>query len=258
MDYQHEIIYPVESVYSCIPTEEEEVKKPPRYVSKFRPAVVLESKLTKDAQRMMGPAKVELPSPQNYLKKHSRDLKPPQKTQPRTEDCPCVGRKPPVPLRTEPPPMGTQTRRDLTRAAILVPGKPTPISVDTNKGHKQPLENSGLVPKYIWKKDYGAVPLYLQQRGQMEQKLLQKTLQQLKDQREQEALQLLTAHEQQHILQSLKRKWDALHLEYQGLPLIIDTLSKKAHKLRLEEAMKRLEQDIGLFQRYRTIYVPKE
>lgn len=48
---------------------------PWRYMSKFRPAVVLEKKLVKDAMRTMGPAKVEVASPDKYLRKHSKEPK---------------------------------------------------------------------------------------------------------------------------------------------------------------------------------------
>lgn len=49
-----------------------------RYMSKHRPAVVLETKSNKDAMRTMGPAKVEVPSPDKYLKKHSKEPKVPE------------------------------------------------------------------------------------------------------------------------------------------------------------------------------------
>lgn len=64
----------------------------------------------------------------------------------------CAKKKPPVPLRTEMPPMGIHTKRDFLKTATVVPMKPQPTSVDSNKGHKQLLEDSGLVPKYIKKK----------------------------------------------------------------------------------------------------------
>ena len=44
----------------------------------FRPTVVLENKSTKDARRTMGPAKVEVSPPENYLKKHSKQPKIPE------------------------------------------------------------------------------------------------------------------------------------------------------------------------------------
>lgn len=53
----------------------------------------------------------------------------------------------------------------------------------------------------------------------------------------------------------LKKKWDELHREYQGLPLIIDTPSKKTRKIRLEEKMSQLEKDISFFERFKTIFI---
>lgn len=61
-------------------------------------------------------------------------------------------RKPPVPARTDNPLMGIHTKKDFIKTATVVPKKPQPTCVDTSKGHRQLLENSGLVPKYIMKK----------------------------------------------------------------------------------------------------------
>lgn len=48
--------------------------------------------------------------------------------------------------------MGIHTKRNFIRTATAVSMKPQPTCVDTSKGHKQLLENSGLVPKYTKKK----------------------------------------------------------------------------------------------------------
>ena len=64
----------------------------------------------------------------------------------------CNVRKPAVPARTDNPIMGLQTKRDFTKTTTAVTTKPKPTSVDSRNGHKQLLENSGLVPKYIKKK----------------------------------------------------------------------------------------------------------
>lgn len=58
--------------------------------------------------------------------------------------------------------------------------------------------------------------------------------------------------------QNLKETWDKLHHEYQALPLIIDTASQRAIKDRLERGMKQLEDDIGLFERFKIIHIPKD
>ncbi|XP_051266802.1 enkurin [Dicentrarchus labrax] len=252
-----EVVHPPESVYNLIPREEVHTQKPPRYMSKHRPTVVLEKKSTKDAMRTMGPAKVEAPSPDKYLKKHSKEPKLPEMTQCLKEfRTTCTVKKPPVPARTDIPPMGIHTKRDFIKTATAVPMKPQPVCVDTSKGHKQLLENSGLLPKYIKKKHYGEVPDYLLQRNEEEQRAQEEYDNFVREQREKGAMKHLSDEERQTILEGLKKNWDQLHREYQGLSLVTDTISKKFHKERLEVAMKQLESDIGHFERFKTIYIP--
>lgn len=64
----------------------------------------------------------------------------------------CSDRKPPVPEKTAPPLMGIVTKRNFIQTVTTEPMKPQPTSVDSIKGDKQLLENSGLVPKYSKKK----------------------------------------------------------------------------------------------------------
>ncbi|XP_059183202.1 enkurin [Centropristis striata] len=251
-----EVVYPRESVYNLIPKEEVYTQKPPRYMSKYRETVILEKKSTKDAMRTMGPSKVEVPSPEKYLKKHSKEPKLPEKTQCLTEVRNTrTARKPPIPARTDNPLMGIQTKRDFIKTTTVVPMKPQPTCVDTSKGHKQLLENSGLVPKYIKKKHYGEVPEYLQQRNEEERRAQEEYDNFVREQREQGAMKDLSDEERQAVLQGLKKNWDKLHHEYQGLSVVTDNLSKKAHKERLEMAMKQLENDINLIERFKTIYI---
>uniref|UniRef100_A0A8C3AR56 Enkurin domain-containing protein n=1 Tax=Cyclopterus lumpus TaxID=8103 RepID=A0A8C3AR56_CYCLU len=70
----------------------------------------------------------------------------------------CHVKKPAVPVKTANPLMGIYTKRDFMRMATAVLMKPRPACVDTRSGHKQLLDNSGLVPEYIKKKQYGEVP----------------------------------------------------------------------------------------------------
>ncbi|KAG7218497.1 hypothetical protein INR49_009374 [Caranx melampygus] len=170
----------------------------------------------------------------------------------------CSAKKPAVPARTDEPPLLIHTKRDFTKTTTLVPMKPQPTCVDTHKGHKQRLENSGLVPKYIKKKDYGEVPEYIVQRRERERRAQEEYDSYVKEQREQGAMTHLSEQERRAILEGLKKTWDELHHEYQGLSLVTDTLTKKTHKERLEAAMKQLEQDIKLFERFKTIYIPNK
>lgn len=49
-------------------------------------------------------------------------------------------------------------------ANVVVAKKPVAHYVDTCKGDKQQLEQSGLTPVYVTKMEYGKVPNYIQQR----------------------------------------------------------------------------------------------
>ncbi|KAM3593917.1 uncharacterized protein V6R79_025432 [Siganus canaliculatus] len=251
-----EVFHPPERAYGLIPTEEVHTPKPPRYMSKHRPAVILEEKASKDAMRTMGPAKVELPSPDKYLKKHSKEPKLSEET-----DCPkefcrsCTARKPPVPARTDHPPMGIQTKRNFIKTVTTTPAKPWATSMDAIKGHKQLLENSGLAPKYIKKKDYGEVPQYLLQRAEEQRRAQEEHDKLVREQREKGCLKQLSEEHRQTVLQDLRKNWEELQREYQGLPLITDTFSQRSHKQRLEVTLSALETDIDRIERFKTIYV---
>ncbi|XP_053268624.1 enkurin isoform X2 [Pleuronectes platessa] len=249
-----EVVYPPESVYNCLPKTEVLTQKPSRYMSKFRQTVILEEKANKETMRTMGPAKVEVASPDQYTKKHLKEPKL-AKSEYFYQRHSCTVKKPPVPARTDNPPLGIHTKRDFIKTTTLVPMKPQPTCVDS-KGHKQRLENSGLVPKYLKKKDYGEVPEYLIQRNEEKQRDQEDYENFVKDQKEQGAIKLMSDMERQALLADLKKNWDKLHHEYQGLSLVTDTLSKKAHKEKLEAAMKQLEEDIDLFEKFKTIYLP--
>ncbi|KAM4719070.1 enkurin [Anableps anableps] len=246
-----EVIYPPGSVYDWIPKQQDEIKKTPRYVSKHRPAIILEQKQSKYAKKTMGPPKVELPSPHKYLKKQSKNPEPPERSEHLHKTRSWTARKPLVPARTENPLMGIQTKRNFLQTAVMVPMKPKATCVDTKKGHKQLLENSGLLPKYIKKKDFGKVPAYLRRCREDEQKTQEYDC----SVGEQKVVQQVSDKEHQAVLEGLKKKWDELQHEYQRLPLIIDTLSKKSTKIHLEEKMSQLEKDISFFERFKTIYI---
>lgn len=250
-----EVEHRQERIYNLIPREEEQGKGRGKREKSRRTAVVREKILTNPTMKTMGPAKVEVPSPDKYLKKHSKEPKLPEN---RKEGRIHILTKPPVPSRKDHPTMGIHTKRDFIRTTTLVPKKPEPISIDTNKGHKQPLENSGLVPQYIKKKDYGEVPVYLQHRNVEQQRAQEAYDNYVREQKEQGAMKQLSDEERQSILERLKTNWGKLHQEYQSLSLVTDMLSKKAHKERLEGAMKQLETDIQFFERFKTLYVPNK
>ncbi|TRZ04042.1 hypothetical protein DNTS_006378 [Danionella cerebrum] len=250
---------PPESIYTLIPREEQKTTKPPRYMSRFRDQVKLEKNVNKSSSKTMGPAKVDVPSPQKYLQKHSKEPKLPEKKNFKYEACEPHS-KPPVPARTEKPLMGLYNDKNFIRTnavenIMAVPKKPQPAYADTKKGDKQPLENSGLVPKYIKKKDFGQTPEYLLQRREDVKKAQEEYDDYVKERMKEGAMKQLSGEERHKILQSLKKNWDDLLHQYQGLSVVIDTAPKKFRKEHLEQEMRQLEKDIELIERHKTIYI---
>ncbi|XP_019740319.1 enkurin [Hippocampus comes] len=246
-------IFPQESIYNYLPDQVHTEK--PKYKSKFRPVLILKDKTLKDAMKTMGPAKVATPSPDKYLKKHSKEPKLPQIK----ERCHrmCTTKKPAVPLRSEHPPMDLHSKRSLIKPTTPVPTKQLVASVDTSRGHKELLEHSGLVPKYVNKKSYGKVPEYLQHRNEEVHRSVDEYNKYLKEQMEQGAMRQLSEEERQANLESLRTTLDELHNKYNRLPVVMDTLTRKNRKDQLEAEIKQLESDVGLFERFKTIYIAK-
>uniref|UniRef100_A0A2K5EIW0 Enkurin domain-containing protein n=1 Tax=Aotus nancymaae TaxID=37293 RepID=A0A2K5EIW0_AOTNA len=198
---------PSECIYNLIPSDLKEPPQPPRYISIFKATVKDGMQKTKTAMKTMGSAKVEVPSPKDFLKKHSKEKTlPPIKMFDQN-----VPKKPAVPLRTDHPVMGIQSEKKFinTNAADVVMGvtkKPKPIYVDKRTGDKHDLEPSGLAPKYINKKDYEEYDRYIQEN-------LKKV-----------AMKRVSDEEREAILQGLKKNWEEVHKEFQSLSVFIDSI----------------------------------
>ncbi|XP_068162673.1 enkurin-like [Antennarius striatus] len=114
-------------------------------------------------KKTMGPLTVDKPCPKHFLRKHSKEPVLPQQL---TEFVrPCVMRRAPVPRWNDNPPI-IHREQNFVKQAIEEPYttiRPEPAQVDI-KGHREVLQNSGLVPKYTLKRDFGILPGYLQNR----------------------------------------------------------------------------------------------
>uniref|UniRef100_A0A671KVG7 Enkurin-like n=1 Tax=Sinocyclocheilus anshuiensis TaxID=1608454 RepID=A0A671KVG7_9TELE len=230
----------------------EEVKKAQEeYDNYFREQVKLEKEVNKAPSKTMGPAKVDVPSPQKYLLKHSKEPKLAERKPFKYEDDELHS-KPPIPARTDKPLMGLHSNKNFIKTnavenIMTVPKKPQPVYAYTKKGDKQLLEKSGLIPKYIKKKDYGLTPEYLLQRREEVKKAQEEYDNYVKERMREGAMKQLSGEERHNILQ--------LHHQYQGLSVVTDTAPKKYRKERLEQEMKQLEKDIELIERHKTIYI---
>ncbi|XP_064188561.1 enkurin-like isoform X1 [Anguilla rostrata] len=246
-----------ESVYNLIPKEEVKIEKPPRYVSKFREQVKQEKQMNKSSHKTMGLPKVEIPSPEKFLRKYSKASKLSDKITPFKEEN---LRRMPISTRSDCSWMRTQLRKDYIKSNAIdnilsPPRKPQPSYTLTKNGDKQLLENSGLVPKYVNKKDYGQIPEYLQQRKEKERRAQEEYDEYIKERLRQGAMKQLSDEERLSTLQGLKKNLEEMLHQYQCLSIVIDTIPKRNRKERLELQMKKLERDIDLIERHKTIYI---
>ncbi|KAH1176879.1 enkurin isoform X1 [Mauremys mutica] len=247
-----------ESIYNLLPRVEEKPIKLPRYISTFRPSVKHEIEENRAPWKTMGPAKNEVPSPKNFLLKHSKEPKLPDRK--RDEGRKRLLTIPSVPHVKDHPLLGIQSKKNFinTNAANVIMGvakKPQPICVDTRQGNKYLLETSGLVPKYINKKDYGLTPKYVIKRNEEVKRAQEEYDAYVKETLRQKAMKRLSDEERESLLQGLKKNWEEVHHEFQGLSVEIDTLPKKIHKERLESQMKQLEHDINIIEKHKIIYI---
>ena len=251
----------MESIYNLIPRAVEKTPKPPRYNSKFKPTVKQEMKQHRAQNKTMGPAKVSVAAPEEFLKKHTgagRGDKLAIENGPRETDN--AQRKPPVPRHDEKPLMGIRTNKNFINTNAVenimsVPKKPLPKYVDTRRGDNNLLETSGLVPKYTHKNDYGKVPEYLQKRNEEVKRAQEEYDAYIRERMRQGAMKQLTDEERDDIISGLKKNWEELHHQYQGLSVVTDTTPKKNRKERMEAEMKQLERDIELIEKHKIIYI---
>uniref|UniRef100_UPI00398F621C enkurin isoform X2 n=1 Tax=Pristiophorus japonicus TaxID=55135 RepID=UPI00398F621C len=230
---------------------------PRRYHSVQRKIVQKDWDSKKSSYKTMGLPKVEPPCPKSHLLKHSKEPKLPER---KPYKVPVDGIKSSIP--SEKPIMGLHTKKNFVQANVVdvkmsVPKKPVPIYVDTRRGNKNLLEPSGLLPTLLYRKDYGKIPNYLIKRTEEEKKSQEEYDAYVKERLKQGSMKLLTEAERDNVLLGLKQNWEELNHSYQGLSILIDTLSKQLHKQRLENKMKKLEQDIDLIERHKFIYIPR-
>ncbi|NXA12685.1 ENKUR protein, partial [Sapayoa aenigma] len=228
------------------------------FMSKLRAYVKHEAEKNKSRWKTMGPAKVAVPSPNDFLQKRSKEPKlAPRKKEQGSKKLPALS----VPQRTYRPVV--RTKKDfINRNAVAVitgvPKKPRHFCVDTRQGDKYLLEPSGLFPKYIKKKDYGVTPKYVTRRNvemkREEEDYEASVLEQLKKR----AMKHLSDEEKTNVLQALKKKWEETNREFQCLPVLTDTRYKKMHKEELELKLKQLEHDIEALEKHKGVYIANE
>lgn len=106
--------------------------------------------------------------------------------------------------------------------------------------------------------DYGQTPKYLKQ---LQEEMLQAQKeydQYVSESLRQGQMQQVEETQRAELLEGLKKSWEELHHQYQGLSVVTDTVSKKARKECMEAEMKQLERDIELIERHKVIYITQD
>ncbi|XP_028312962.1 enkurin-like [Gouania willdenowi] len=255
----------------------------PRYVSVHRPRIMKESGMGKNQRKTWGPAQEELPNPKNYLRKHSREQKlpetitinppkyssvnqrllalPPRREKLAQENLHFVRNQetsPGLPKIAIPLPKMTLTRLNVDsegpqKVTVFpeiitpVPRKPVPTCVDTCKGHKYLLKNSGLVPQHALKKGYGEAPRFVHQH---KQKVIQKAKEQERRIQEHEAKRAQEYADANNVLEDLEQKLETLFVEHHRLPVVLDLRHNQIRKEKIEKAMDQVEKDIERVKRF--------
>ena len=257
--YGRHAVEPEESIYKLIPQTPPAIYKPPRYKSVHADRVLKQLKTNKMQTKTMGLAKVPQPDTKNFLKKNSSEtLKAPRESLEETERV--VKYKPAVPRHDERPVMGTKSDKDFIKTNALgninsTSKKSEPKYVDSPSGTSHTLDPSGLVPKYVMKREYGKVPGYLEKRKDERIQAQESYDHFVIEQQKSGALKQLSDKDRQAVIEGLKKNWEDLYKQYQGLSVVTDTAPKKARKERLEAELKRLEKDIEVMEGHKVIYV---
>ncbi|XP_060870603.1 enkurin-like [Metopolophium dirhodum] len=249
-----------ENIKHLIPRPKTPVVKPPMYRSIYTESVRRTYKSNNNCHKTMGYAEVELDPPSQFLKKHTRKEMKPFVEINKTKCCarksiqrPCDG----APTNASKK-LPTKTRKNIRQTNIIdvirrVPPLPKHRVQDTRNGHVIVLNEAGLEPTYVSKKNYGKTPAYIVKMYK------EKEMAQLMETERKRAVKLpfryLPEGERTEMLSGLKTNWAELHKEFLLLPMLTDTVPKMKRKTMLEKQLNNLEKDIDLLERNPSIYV---
>lgn len=108
---------------------------------------------------------------------------------------------------------------------------------------------------FLYFQDYGSTPQYLTRRQDEMRRAQEEYNAYVAEHFRRGAMQQLSEGERQSILNGLKKNWEEIHDQYQGLSVVTDTAPKKNRKERMEAEMKQLERDIETVERHKVIYI---
>lgn len=271
---QNSAEYGEEHLCYLIPKEDVEKVVPRRYTTTFRSTVANDNIFEKFANKTMGPAKVNVRTPENFLKKSdgSTNQMPRPPNSLNKYNCSyglgfndydrkmsTMSKKPAVPKVNEQNPKAKKTTKNFIVANAVenitsVSRKPKLNYVDTNSGNTNDTISSGLVPRFSLKADFGKTPDYLTKRQNTIMQAQEEYDAYVLEKMKKDSLFQIDDNSKEVVLSGLKAKWEELHHQYQGISVVTDTAPKKNRKERLEAQMSHLERDIALLEKTK-VYV---
>ncbi|XP_030765552.1 enkurin [Sitophilus oryzae] len=259
-----------ENIYNITKSQIDLQHKSPKYKSKFRDknkhALHFYAKNIKN-HATMGIPQEEPPDPQNYLKKRTgkpsytsnipkkepklcRNLNLPHK-----EDTPLVKDLLEASKKHEKEVLSTKDfiKDNIATVKSMKTKEPDHKIVVDRVGTTVHPEANGWEPVYIKKSIFGKTPNYLVRFN----KIKEKEYQMRKDAsgKQQPKCRYIRRDEREELLKGLKQNWEELQKQYQGLPILTDTIPKKVRKSKLEDELKQIEKDIVLVERHPYIYI---
>ncbi|XP_025419208.1 enkurin [Sipha flava] len=256
-----------ENIKYLIPKPETPVIKPPMYRSVYTESVKNAYKSNKGCHRTMGYAEIQLDPPTQFLKKHTRKvLRPCVET---LKNCKCTNKSNELPAsdasyakkKPQTKTHENQIQKNIRKKNIIdvikrVPSQPKHRVQDTRNGHVIVLNEAGLEPMYVSKKNYGQTPSYILK--MYKEKEMAKLMETERKRAVKPPLRYLPEDERNELLKGLKTNWAELHKEFLLLPMLTDTMPKMKRKTMLEKQLNNLEKDIDLLERNSSIYVRQD
>ncbi|XP_068220114.1 enkurin [Palaemon carinicauda] len=261
---------PEENIKNLLPPRQVIFQKEKRHVSKHHGAVREEQRTYKGAHATMGYARTPVERPSNYMKTHHRDsidkvVSETNKAKAAAVQHHDCNRRPALPKPVLYPPPDRDKGRinwvdsNVEHMKALSPRRPDPRFVDVPGGDTQDLLPSGLFPRYIFKKNFGQVPAYLQRRQEQlriereidEQEEALRTSRSSKADDAKDDISLLTEQERTAMLKGLQTNLREAQRQLQSLPVVCETNANKKKRDMLEQTVSDLGRYIFLLENYK-------
>eukprot|EP00736_Rhodelphis_marinus_P004052 Rmarinus@m.312 len=236
-----------EDVRSLIIEEQPPPSRQKLYTSQHKGRIMEEQ-----AKRKTGSAKTfgkhtNKPDPNNFLKKSGNENVPATSghVAPFVRPVGSTGRKAAVPK--ESPVFGLVSNKNYVTANAIE----NILSAPKNRGKGQ--------TNYLKKKDYGKIPEYLE-RNKEEIEKEKEIIRQMHQQQQNELADrfvLLSVEQRSALVDKLKDSYDRTMMEFQAIPVILDTDSKKQRKEALEAKLAGIEKEIRKFETAHDIFVDR-